>query len=113
MSTPSDLSSGLRVQSMDGDGTLLLEGELDLATVPRLRRAFEEHRPAAGDLTLDVSRLSFIDSSGLQELLDLSAMLGAGTIVLRKPSSSLRKLLRITGLDHTDRIKFEPEGSSS
>jgi anti-anti-sigma factor len=112
VSTPSDLSPGLHVE-LDGDGTLLVQGELDLASVPRLRRAFEEHRPPAGNVILDVSGLSFIDSTGLQELLDLSALLEDGAIVLRRPSASVRKLLHITGLDHTERIKFEPDGSAS
>jgi anti-anti-sigma regulatory factor len=35
-----------------------------------------------------------------------------GAIVLRNPTPSVRKLLHITGLDHTERIKLEPDGSA-
>lgn len=111
MST-SDLSSGLHVRSMGGNGTFLVEGELDMATAHRLRNALQGHLSAGGDVVLDVSGLSFIDSTGLQELLDLSELLTEGAVVLRSPSRTVRKLLRVTGLEHTDRIKLEPDGSA-
>jgi anti-sigma B factor antagonist len=113
VSTPSDLSSGLHVKSLDGNGAFLVEGELDMATVPRLRKLLKEHLPARGDVILDVSGLSFIDSTGLQEILDLSARLTEGAIVLRNPTPSVRKIIHVTGLDRTERLKIEPEGSVS
>jgi anti-anti-sigma factor len=48
-------------------GVLTLEGELDLAAAPQLRRHFDE---AAGDaLIVDFARTTFIDSAVLKELL--------------------------------------------
>jgi anti-anti-sigma factor len=111
MSALSDFLPGLRVQPPGGDGALVLEGELDLSTVPGLRSVFERHRPIAGDVTLDISGLRFIDSTGLQELLDLSATLTDGAIVLRNVSAYVLKLLRVTGLDRSDRIRVEATGS--
>ncbi len=107
MSAMSDLSPGLSVRSRGDDRTLVVEGELDLSTVSGLRNAFEEARPAPGDVILDVSGLSFVDSTGLQAILDLSAELTSGVIVLRNPPPSLSKLLRITGLDRLDGIRVE------
>ena len=111
MSALSDFLPGLRVHPPQGDGVLVVEGELDLSTVPRLRSVFEMHRPAAGDVTLDVSGLRFIDSTGLQELLDLSAGLTGGAIVLRNVPAYVMKLLRVTGLDRSDRIRVDATGS--
>jgi anti-anti-sigma factor len=52
-----------------GDATrLLLRGELDLATVEKLRTALEEELARSRHLVLDLSELVFIDSSGLREL---------------------------------------------
>jgi anti-anti-sigma factor len=47
-----------------------MEGELDLSTVPRLRDALRELRGRNVPLVrLDISQLSFIDSTGLRALL--------------------------------------------
>jgi anti-anti-sigma factor len=47
-----------------------MEGELDISTVPRLRDALREARGQDVPLVrLDISQLSFIDSTGLRALL--------------------------------------------
>ena len=108
MSAAGELSKGLSVQSSEGDDILRLEGELDLSTVGHLRSAVEERLPVAGDLVLDMSELHFVDSTGLQEILNLAGRLSPGRIVVRRPSAIVRKLLHVTGLDNTQRITVEP-----
>jgi anti-sigma B factor antagonist len=50
--------------------TLVLAGELDLATAPELERMTElSCADGAGELVLDLSGLSFIDSTGLRAIL--------------------------------------------
>ena len=110
MSAASDFLPGLRVQTSEADDIIVVEGELDLSTAPSLRRAFKGRRPAAGDVTLDVSQLRFMDSTGLQELLDLSATLSDGAILLLDPPPFLLKLLRVTGLLQSDRIRVVDAG---
>lgn len=104
---PRDFAPGLRVHSGDGDGVLRLEGELDLSTVGRLRTAVKELLPIDGDLILDMSGLGFVDSTGLQTILNLSGLLASGSIILRRPSTIMRKLLDVTGMENTRRIKVE------
>ena len=70
-----DLESGVRIAvSRSNDAaTVHLEGELDLAGQERVREAVREavqHRPAR--LILDLSRLSFLDSSGVHVLLEVT-----------------------------------------
>lgn len=64
----------LRVSTSDAGGTVLVtpEGALDLATAERLEQAIAaaERRVADGRLVLDFSALEFMDSTGLQVLLD-------------------------------------------
>lgn len=64
----------LRVMTSDDDGTVLVtpEGALDLATAERLEQAIAaaERRVVDGRLVLDFSGLDFMDSTGLQVLLD-------------------------------------------
>ena len=46
-------------------------GELDIATAPALREAVREQRQRADSVVLDLSRLRFLDSTGLHLLLQL------------------------------------------
>ncbi len=112
MSTTRDVLRGLRIQSAEDGGVLHLRGELDLSTVGVLRSALEERLPIKGDLILDLSELDFLDSTGLQEILKLADRC-SGVVVVRQPSGMVRKLLRVTGLDHTQRIIVEPDGNKT
>lgn len=80
---------------------LILRGELDVETAPVLNRALrdaEEDRPRR--LVLELSALSFVDSTGLG-LLVLAANRAADAqrqLVLRNLSDQVERLLTITGL---------------
>jgi anti-sigma B factor antagonist len=73
-------------------------GELDFWTVDQFDAALQsalEERPAR--ITLELSGLRFIDSSGIGVL---GAALGTGIpIRLRKPTPAVRRVLEYTGLD--------------
>jgi anti-anti-sigma factor len=69
-----------------------LEGEIDMSSADELRSVLMEHR--TGPLILDASNLTFMDSSGLKVLVEAAASRnGSGSLVLRRPSSSVRRLL--------------------
>lgn len=55
----------------DDDGTvwLTLVGELDLAVAPELSSRIAALRRRAVDVRVDLSRLEFVDSTGLRELI--------------------------------------------
>jgi anti-anti-sigma factor len=80
---------------------LELSGELDLATEPQLTAVLRQVEEDAQRLVLDLSGLSFIDSTGLRTILlawrrsrddgfELSVIAG---------SAQVRRTLRLTGLD--------------
>jgi len=73
-------------------------GELDIATVPMLESAFEELEQADGAATivLDLSGVTFIDSTGLQLLLRISERASGRIELIGSPA--LDRLLEITGL---------------
>jgi anti-sigma B factor antagonist len=72
-----------------GVGTLTLEGELDMATLPRLEAAVQAAPLAeAPRLVVDLRALRFMDSMGLQFLLRLDAACreaGRQLVVVRGP----------------------------
>ena len=51
--------------------TLRVAGEIDLASVPELREALDGLGDAPGELALDLTQVTFMDSTGLQLLLRL------------------------------------------
>jgi anti-sigma B factor antagonist len=74
-------------------------GELDIATVPLLEGAFDDvERGDAEVIVLDLSNVTFIDSTGIQLLLRMNERC-SGTDRLEIISSpSVERLLDITGL---------------
>lgn len=84
------------------EGTLLrIQGEVDLYTAPKLRERLDEAIDAGRRaLTLDLSEMDFIDSTGLGVLVGAQKRLRetGGAIVLRNPSRSTSKILEIAGL---------------
>lgn len=90
----------------DGDRSVLaLTGELDLDSVGRLRERAQEQVTAgkAKVLVLDMSGLSFIDSSGLGLLIDLRRLaMGAGVAFeLRQVPPGPARVIAIAGLTET------------
>jgi anti-sigma B factor antagonist len=78
-----------------------LEGELDLATAPRLGEAIEELRDVGWDvIVLDLGAADFVDSTGLRLLLDLDARARRENwrFALRGECGAFDRLLCVTGL---------------
>ena len=76
-------------------------GELDIATVDALERALLEVEDSDAELiVLDLSGLSFIDSTGLRLVLDLNDRCGGETDRLRVVAGApaVERLLDIVGL---------------
>jgi len=85
-------------------GTVVLgvSGELDGSTSAELRRSLLDLIDDQGHLKvdLDLSGLEFIDSSGIQVLVDAHRRLEAkgGLLTLRSPSSHTCRVFEICGL---------------
>ena len=77
-----------------------VSGEIDAATCDSLSDALNEAIEGDGDVELDVSGVTFIDSSGLRALVIAQQQLGDHRhFVVRGADPRFRRLLRITGLD--------------
>jgi anti-sigma B factor antagonist len=84
---------GVRVESGGGRTSVLaLAGELDLSTIPRMEGPLYEQVRRRPAVVVDLSRLSFIDSSGIGVLIKafqdangtrMNVVVGAGTQVER------------------------------
>ena len=89
-------------RSADGV-VLVLVGEADIATEPRLRLRLGDLLADRdlSHLVVDAAALSFLDVSCLKALLAADAVLRerGGRLVLRSPSSRVRRLLSVLQVD--------------
>ena len=79
---------------------LQVAGDLDASNVDQLERALSPLVVGGGDITLEVSRLGFIGSAGIQVLVrTLIEVEGKGRVIVTGAGASFKKLVGITGLD--------------
>ena len=99
-----------QVETTDVPGELRLIGELDISGAEALAEAIANVNEGQTDLTLDLSRLEFLDSSGLRELLRAARERPERRIRLVSPSQSVFRVLEIAGvLDAFDVVGAPPE----
>jgi anti-sigma B factor antagonist len=85
----------------DGKVVVSVEGDVDLVTSQELRQVLEDAVRVNPHVEVDLTGLTFIDSSGLSALVEghRAAQEAGGVVVLRNPTAMLRRLLDITRLD--------------
>jgi len=88
----------------DADDVLVLElfGELDLATCETLEAELAKaEQSLARKIVVDLSALQFVDSMGLQLLLDAAKRSKAdgGRVAFLRPAEPVGRLLTLTGTD--------------
>ncbi len=99
----------------EGEVVLALAGELDLATVHRVKAALEdlEHSPPRR-LVIDLSALSFLDSTGLAVFVGLSKRCqdnGGPTLEIRPGPPAVQRLFKLVGA--ADRLPFREESTTA
>ena len=98
---------------VNGKG-LHLEGELDLAAAPRLTEALLDFASSEGELHLNLSGLTFLDSSGLHVILALADSRGDDRpVVLLNPHTLILRILEIMRIDEHPRIEIRQSSAES
>lgn len=95
---------GISSKTVNGDHLIQVTGELDLASAPDL--AAEITAAADGSVTLDLSGVTFIDSSALRALVVAGRELkDAGRQLLIGPRSAVvDRVLSVTQLDQQSEV---------
>lgn len=77
-----------------------IRGEVDADNCDVVRAALIEAEPTAPKLVVDLSELTFLDSSGISMFLQVKNELDASgrELQLTSPTESVRRVLEITGL---------------
>jgi anti-sigma B factor antagonist len=96
------------IKILEGDQTVIVrvEGELDLVSAPLLdEKLAEAESTGATSVLLDLDRVGFMDSTGLQVLLARVIMNGnAKGFAVTRGSPQVRRLFQVAGV--MDRLPF-------
>ena len=89
------------------EGTIWVDGEVDLSNAHHLRSAIEE----LGDgsrVRVDMSGVTFIDSAGLHAIqLATRSLNHGGRVVLVNPPAQIVKIIALLGLDRLPNLDME------
>lgn len=93
----------------DGDRyTIALIGELDLANAPDVEKQLTRaEATAAASIVLDLSGLTFIDSTGIRMIVsaDARSRVNSHRLTLRRGSPPVQRVFEISGIDRI--VTFE------
>jgi anti-anti-sigma factor len=94
-------------QRTESETVVVASGEIDIATAADFSRTLDAAmaaRPAV--LVIDLAMVEFIDSSGLNAVLQANQASGDDVrLVLQSPSDACRRILKATGLDDVLEIR--------
>jgi anti-anti-sigma factor len=84
----------------DDDGLLVIAaaGDLDLSTVDELAAATRRGLPAHRAVVLDLTGLTFMDSSGIRLLIELAAAQDGTRVAFIAPADPVASVLEIAGV---------------
>jgi anti-sigma B factor antagonist len=93
--------------------TLYVSGELDIATAPALEHTVDRTLDGqGGEFHLDVSALTFVDSTGARALLRVHnkfESIGRRLVIL-SPTRPVSRVLRIMGFDQVMDVRSDSNG---
>jgi anti-anti-sigma factor len=92
----------------DGTRAFFLHGELDMATVPVMNIAIVDAVARGGPISMDLTDITFVDSTGLAAILKAAADLPSGCIVLHGVHDGVRKVTGLMGVDKAEGIHVIP-----
>ena len=111
MSSPQGFA--VEVAAPDGDTVrILVRGELDMSAAPDLTAAIAGAQAAGGNVLLDLSAVTFLDSSAIGALVASGREMGeaGGRLQIGPRSDVVRRVLEITGLhEPSDAFDVLPE----
>ena len=105
---------GLTVRDIGAgtEHTLVLAGELDIASAPILETAISSLcENGTARIVLDLSELTFMDSTGLRALLAADKLCAANgqTFSVTGATAPVQRLFELTGVSSA--LQFEPDSS--
>jgi anti-sigma B factor antagonist len=98
----------VQVAEVPGQVVIALEGELDVSTAPLLHEVLRDATvESSNEIVLDLSALSFVDSTGLSLLVSANkrAVSAGEVFILRDAQPTVMRVLDVTGLTSVFRLE--------
>jgi anti-sigma B factor antagonist len=92
-----DPSFGIAVERTSDGAVITISGEVDLATIPTLRRYLEEAGAPHKTILLDLAALDYLDVSGIRALLNFRRD-HEGPLAIFACRPTIHRIMEITGL---------------
>jgi anti-anti-sigma factor len=92
----------------DGPRTFFVQGELDLATTPLMSMAIAGSVSRGGPISIDLTSVTFMDSTGVSAILRALAALPSGCIVLHGVHHLVQKVLDLMGVGQAPNLHIIP-----
>ena len=107
------MSFSVHCATADAETVVRVAGEVDIDTAPALRTSLGAAIRSGGPVVLDLSGVTFMDSSGFGVLAAAQRQAGVlgGTLRLRGVSERIHQLLTLLGLDTV--LTIEPPDPSA
>lgn len=110
-----DRIAGFEFEEREGVLIASIEGEIDSSNAAELRLALSERLPSASSaLVLDLSEVTYLDSSGIHLLFDLGRRLSARRQALRlvvPERAPMRRVLELCAVDGVAPMDLALEGA--
>jgi anti-sigma B factor antagonist len=90
----------VQLLSIEQGGSIRLAGELDMSTAPQLGEVLDVAVEHGGTILVDLSELTFMDSTGIGAFLRAAvALRGRGCLILHGEQDRVRRVLDLVRLD--------------
>jgi anti-anti-sigma factor len=88
------------IEALDRPRAYRISGPLDIPSAGGLHELLDDLSRTPGDITLDLSGVTFMDSGGLRALIQACMGLGrTGSVRVVNPSEQVRRLLELSGVE--------------
>lgn len=88
------------IEALDRPRAYRISGSLDVPSAGGLHELLDELCRTPGDISLDLSGVTFMDSGGLRAVIQACMGLGrTGSVRIVKPSEQVRLLLELSGVE--------------
>ena len=102
------------ISEADDDTVVHVRGDIDLTTHDTMVRMLDDAASRGQNVIVDLSRTTFMDSSGLRALMELwQSQTAAGLdLLIRNPSDPILRTLHYAGLDRVFKVDRQSEPAS-
>lgn len=107
---------GVKFDTKGGITVCHLDGEVDINSSPAIKKAFDKHISSRADrIVINMTKVSYVDSSGLATLVELLKNMRSygGRLRLSGLSAKVKSLFEITKLDKLFEIMQSEEEATA